>query len=642
MLTRRQSEVLISLYTSRERFLTAAELASDHDVSVRTIQNDVAVIRKCLKDCGAEIQSANSKGFKIIINDSDRFGHFLSEVHSNYEQTYSFNDQQTRVIYIMTKLLKEEGYIRSDKLADELYISRSRLTADLKIVRQSFDNYGIKLISKPAHGLKISGTEALIRQCIIKENIDIVQFAPVMDNNSDNGNNFTQIRNIVTEILINSHFVVSDVVFQNLIVHIITSLKRMKEGHYIEEGLINLDSSYKHVQDISSEIMKQCCRLYGLKYSQDETDLLALNIQGKREFSNDKYISKEINDFIFHTLVLIKDKYHIDFTNDVNLRIALALHTFPLITRLNSKMQLKNFMTYDIKQKYVVAFDIASLYAYELYQKYNIKISDDEVSFIALHFGGAMENRRHTGSRKILLISSEKKSNTILIRQKLDQWFKSDIELFDVLNPSQVEPGTIKKYDAVFTTDSDIADKYNAVLINFFLDDSDYQRIELAMNGYRSPNDIINKFDEEMFFFKDIKNKDDVISLLCNSAEQKFKLNHDLYNAVILHENVANSYFGHFIAMPHPDSLVTNNTFIGVCILKKPIIWDDNQKAKIVFLVSIEKNNPKAFNLWYYLSFLISNQKAIDDIIRKPTYDNFRKISLNLYNHIFEGGMDKQ
>lgn len=39
--------------------------------------------------------------------------------------------------------------------------------------------------------------------------------------------------------------------------------------------------------------MRQCCRVFGIEYSQGEANLLALNIQGKREYSNEKYVSRK-------------------------------------------------------------------------------------------------------------------------------------------------------------------------------------------------------------------------------------------------------------------------------------------------------------------------------------------------------------
>lgn len=50
----------------------------------------------------------------------------------------------------------------------------------------------------------------------------------------------------------------------------------------------------------------------------------------------------------------------------MSLRIALALHTLPLIPRMRLNMQLTNLMTFEIKQKYIIAFNVATLYAEEL------------------------------------------------------------------------------------------------------------------------------------------------------------------------------------------------------------------------------------------------------------------------------------
>ena len=39
--------------------------------------------------------------------------------------------------------------------------------------------------------------------------------------------------------------------------------------------------------------------------------------------------------------------------------------------------------------------------------------------------------------------------------------------------------------------------------------------------------------------------------------------------------------------------------------------------------MSTEMNNPKAFQLWPYLSSLISSPQQIHEILRESTYENF-------------------
>lgn len=43
-------------------------------------------------------------------------------------------------------------------------------------------------------------------------------------------------------------------------------------------------------------------------------------------------------------------------------------------------------------------------------------------------------------------------------------------------------------------------------------------------------------------------------------------------------------------------------------------------------LVSIEKNNPRAFQFWHYISSIVRNESKIKRIIENPTFDNFIKI----------------
>lgn len=446
----------------------------------------------------------------------------------------------------------------------------------------------------------------------------------------------TDIRNLLTDVFINSHFVISDVVFQNLVVHVVTSIKRMKNHHYISSNMVSLDESYNHVKMIADEIMKNVCRKYNLEFSQTESNLLAMNIQGKREISSSTYISDELNRFIYENLNIIREKFDVNLTDDMNLRISLALHTYPLIARIRSNMQLKNSMAYEIKQNFILSFDIASAFAYELYKKYGVKVIDDEISFLALHFESAIKSRKGDDTHKILLISSEKKSNTILIRQKLSLWFSNKIAVMDIINPSLVTKDVYKEYDVVLSTEEDIAKKHNAIRINFFPTDQDFSKISLAMDGYRTPEDILEKFNRKIFIQTDSITKSEAIHLLCEKACLAQLADSSLYDEIIKHENVVNTYFGHNLAVPHPESLVTDMSFVAVLCSKKPIDWEDGKNVRLVFLVSIGRNNPKAYSLWGYLSTLISNEDVIERIIKASDYDSMIRILYNLYAPIFQ------
>lgn len=87
---------------------------------------------------------------------------------------------------------------------------------------------------------------------------------------------------------------------------------------------------------------------------------MAIYIKGKSDYENDDYISEEVNTFILHALKEINEKFDIDFRQEIDLRISLALHLMPLLTRIEYNIQNENQLLDQIKQSFPLGFDIAA------------------------------------------------------------------------------------------------------------------------------------------------------------------------------------------------------------------------------------------------------------------------------------------
>ncbi len=634
MLIERQRNIINILIQNRDVYVTSKTLSEICGVSLRTIKSDMQLIKSEISNHGGHIESVSSKGFKLVIDDHSCFEFYINEINTN-SLTQSYYEQSERVSSIMTKLINNREPLNYDDLADEFFISRSTLSNDIKIAKSLFSKYDLDIVSYKRKYFVLKGDEKDIRQCIIKENLLMHSTGINKSDDSSFDKNVSTIKNILLESFIYHKIIISDYVFQNLIVHIYTSISRMKQNYYIDDSYkTRLGSSYKHIQIIADEIMHNICRIYDVQFSKQESDLLAIHIQGKREIYDDKYISKEIDDFVADTLTTIKNLYGFDFLDDLSLRMSLSLHIYPLLSRIQSNLQIKNDIKYEIKQNYILPFDIASSFCYELSKKYHVDITEDEISYIALHFLNATNNKISSKHLKIALFSAEKKSNTFIIRQKFNQWFGKDIETFDIYSLSQREVN-LNNYDVIFSTDKSFCEEFNVVHLDLFLDESDYQKVEFAINGFKNADDFLKKFNRNLFFNCDFNSKAEIIRFLCDKAVAEYQLDSTLYESIIEHETINTSYFGHNIAILHPKEPVTEKTFIMINILNKPINWDDHS-VKLVMLVSIEKNNPKALAAWYYLSFFISNQKIIDQILNTPTYDNFYFTLQDLYEHIIK------
>ena len=72
---------------------------------------------------------------------------------------------------------------------------------------------------------------------------------------------------------------------------------------------------------------------------------------------------------------------------------------------------------------------------------------------ISLCFAYGLENlNAEENAKSILVITPLKQSETILIRQRINQWFKNQIACLDFVNQVDLPAVELQKYDAVFTT----------------------------------------------------------------------------------------------------------------------------------------------------------------------------------------------
>lgn len=632
MLSSRQIQELVDYSKSRGEFLSSAEVARRHGISQRTLRNDLIAICNHISDHGAVLESVPSKGTRLVVVRQVAFQKELQSLLGGSGN--SSNDRPARIVHILRRLTNTKGYIPIQRLANEMFVARSTLAADLKSTREIVERYGLAIETKIHQGIRLVGDEANIRQCIIKENVNIPIDALAFAQNTEHLSlEYQTLSRILTEQLIKHRITVSDYVFQTIIVHLEISLNRMNNGYCVQDNQ-DLDHTYSHPLEVAREIIRECCRTYRLGYHEGEAVLLAINLQGKRELEGQEYVSEEISRFIFQTLGKIRNQFRVDLTNDMNLRISLALHTLPLITRAENGMQLENSITFDIKQKFVLAFDVASFYAQELWHEFGIQLTDDEISFLALHFSVSLERHSHIEDpKRVLVISSDRKSTTILIQQKLKQWFPNMIEAIDIINARQIDTVDFDKYDAVLTPDKSLAKKTGAIPIDFFLSDDEYNKVKLAISGFSKPEDLMDVFDRDMFYVGPIASKEEAFRIVTDNAQRVFPQDTSIYDAICAHEAFTNSYMGNLVAMPHPNNPITDRTFISVAVATNEVDWGIHSGAgvRLIMLVCVERDNPAAYSIWHCLSTLVADAANVERLMKNPTYETLLDVVHDSY-----------
>lgn len=620
MMTKRQYEILEHLLHHEGEFYSSKTLADLFGISVRTIKTDMKAIKQfSAKQNTFELQTLPSKGTRVVTENSEQA--YMTIESSKKQMNQAIKKQQgDRTLTLIQLLLDSTGYVSKYTLFEKLYISESTLYKSIHEVREKLKKYKLSLVYKTNYGYKIEGREIDKRLCMIQNDMIYDNLSPYAISE-----NLGRIYNIIADAFIRFKYQINEQSLQNITTHVALAVHRVKHGNVVEmqEDQDIMDRiEYK----ISENILNHFLPIYNISVTsfQNETILLTQTILGKGQYWQDNELRSDINEFINQAFILIHQKFSVNYETDETMKLYLALHLIPMFYRIRSRTQLENEMAPEIRQTFPLAYDIAIYFSILLSKHFDLDVSQDEVSFLALYFNYGLEKLNLVNfNKRVLILTTLRKSETVLLRHRILSWFPNQISEVTFADSNSYDYD-IENYDAIFSTDDDM-DKYKGGItkINIFPDEKDFDRINLAINGYTSIKSILDKFDKDCFFSGSLSSKSQVLKQLCDNAAKKYELPDHFMETIEAREDISPTYFGNHIAVPHPLTPLSKDTFVSVAILDKPIRWDATHMVQLIMLVSVEKNNPKAFQIWHYLSNLVRNDDTLDMILKNPTYEAF-------------------
>jgi Transcriptional antiterminator len=628
MLTDRQSSI-IKLVTESQDIISSSTIANELNVSTRTIINEIKSINEMITLHGANIESIPGKGYKLVINNKEKFYLYIDNCIFSNLNNNDLNNKENRINYLLTKLLISKKPVKLNYFIENLFISSSAIMVDIRMVKNILKYYDLKLVTVYNKGMVIEGSETNKRLCIIKEKINLNVDDRLNPNTLNRQTNI--VSDVVVKILIDEKFLVSDVFFQNLILHIQIAILRMVEGEYLQPSeVVSKVGINGHTVDIARKVYDELSKKFYFKINDTEICNLAIYLSGNRIPPDSELITKEVDEFIYEVLKDIRFNYKFDFTNNLNLRLQLALHIPPLIIRARNNIQITNDLLSTIKHNLSLAYNFATIMKNHIEQKYNVTInSDDEIGYIAVYFSMALKQLDiYKNQKKVLIITLARNSEILLFKQKILMHYSDKISTLDVVNINDIKNQEISLYDAVFTTCKYVPESLNlekVVKINYFIDSEDQKKIEkeLSKDSYI---DDIKTFLNEKFFLSHLNftDKNKLLRYMCSKMEESYSFDEGLFEAVIRRESYGGTLFENGIVITHPIPLISEKTIVCVGIVDKPIKWDCGE-AKVIFLISGAKDEIGISYGYRLISSFMSDKKEVDDLIEHQDYDYFIK-----------------
>lgn len=619
---------LLSLL-SQDKFQTADLLAKKMNLHVKTVRQMAHRLSGFLEKNGAEIQIKRGTGYKLNVIDFEKFKQIF---HSSLSQSPEMpNSSQERTQYLLEYFLNYGGYVKADELCDILYVSKRTLATDIKAMEKILNSYDILLERKPYYGMRISGKEFNIRQCMAKLRENSHEQASFL--NTEALQETSELSQLISTFLGQENFQISDIALQNLIIHIYIAIKRIKNNQYVP---LPEDDHAKYVSEDeyqrASRLAENLAKAYSVKFPKCEIIYMAIHFAGKRTMrisGSNIVISDNTISLVQSMLDEIYKAFQIDFRSDLELTISLGQHITPLQVRLRYGMKLKNPLLEDIKKRYCLAYVMASQASSVLMRHYHKVITPDEIGYIAINLELALERRRMKQYKKnILVVCASGAGTAKLLAFKMQSMFQDCIGKVTTCDEHSISQQDFSQIDYVFTT---IPIKEDVPVpiseMKMFLGGTDIALIRRMLNSNTS-YDILQYFPQNLFISNiSFDNKQEAIRYICNMMQKQGKVDETFYDAVIQREQMGFTCMENLGAMPHPCKALTNDTFVSVCILDKPIHWNEGHLVQVIFLISPSKNQTKNTQDFYMsLANLMLNQEYMKELIDTKNYAVLEKL----------------
>lgn len=627
---------LFKLLSNSKTPMKSEEICEKLDIAPRTLRNDLKEYRSTLLENGVALISKPGVGYQFEIINQDLYFSFIQELIKKETHSQSLIPvyPEERINYLIKLFLSTDKYIKIEELEEKLFVSRSTLTNDLKEVRERLEYYRLDIEIKPNYGIKVVGEEFNKRACISKYYFYTDSYEDVVLNMGKKDHKEI-IKKLLYDTINENNFTLTDIGFENLVIHIMIVLMRigkLSEDEGVESIYKNLE--YEKEFKIACSLVNKLEKQFEVKFPKKEIYYITIHLLGKKsmQYGNKDtlLIGKETQDLLNYIFKQIKENFQLDFSQDFELFRFLALHFQPMMNRLKYGLYIENPLIDKIRDENQLAFEI-SLYIGSIIKevkKYDVNIN--EIGYISLHFALALERyNEKIKSKNIIVVCASGAGSSQILLYKLKQKFKNYINeakvvrVYELLNIDQ------SKYDYIIST-VPITFKTQIPIINvqYFLDEED---VELVKNIFiQTENDysFINKYFKDELFFKDLigNTKEEVLKNMCDAVHKVMKIPSNFYQLVIEREEMAPTEFGNNIALPHPIKPITNTTFVAIAMLRKPIKWN-KQQVKFVFLISTKKDSKESLSLFNEsISALVFNKKAMLKLEKEPTLNKLKEI----------------
>lgn len=610
MLSAKQKELLNILLRQQQK-CTVEQYASMLNVSKRTVYSYLDLLEPELTQRGYQLIRSPGQGVEVIkgksINDETD------------EETDLFSIENRRMEMIYRILLKQEQ-VPFQTFCDEFYVSESSIRKDIVYMNQMLGNPEHLRFNISHKEIIVSGevNERTTCEALIHLNegfligndwqSKLIHLASLYDIKI-----IETVMSLVTDYIHDVKINLAEHYMVNISSVLIVLTSMAAEGRHIQDVDNLLD--YDRIRFLPNQILAK-------QFLGTLADQLALTFsEGDSQFLVEYLVADRIQIHNFEKIVdadrIIFEKIlkkmemliYVDFSSNEDYRNNLLLHLNAMAFRLRKGLKLKNDLLRQIKKEFEMLFNLTWVVLESEADALHIRISEDEVGFLVIHFQNFIDQQQRT--KRILLICPQGIATSEMILNRLRMVLPA-FNAIETASTSKAYRCNLDSIDFVVST-VDVEDIHKPVVrVSPVITDEDlrnimsfYQQQILQPSRHERKElkllTLMQYIKSDFVIEGDAENKEEIILNMAAKLQMAGYVNEGYGQTMLNRETNGSTDNIYQIALPHGDIKLVNKTIISFYLLKTAKKWK-NHVVKLVIFFNIAEND------------LTISKKILDDL----------------------------
>lgn len=472
-LNSRQKEIIQILTKSTVlNPITISLIADKLSISSRTVLREMPKIEKWLEE--NEFKFIKKPGVGLVIDENLENQKLILELLEVEKIEKEYSKEERKKIIISELLISQEP-IKLFYFTSLLKVSEGTLSNDLDSIEGWLKSFNIKLVRKPGLGIYVEGRENDYRKALInivydtleeKELINLLKGSLIT--NKENGVvefsienrllNFIDksiikaIEEIVAGLEKENDIRLVDSAYIGLVVHLSLAIQRIRNKENIKMDKDVLEELSKLPEfKIGEKLVRNIENKFNIEIPIDEIGYITMHLKGAKLRLNsiselENNISNlDVKRIVKNIIEIVENELNIFLKDDEKLLIDLTNHLVPAISRLKMKLNIRNPILKNIKEKYPMEYN-ATKKACEIL-KLNTKtdeIPESEIAYITMHIAAAIYKKGLEEKIKVVISCPTGIGTSSLLVAILEREF-NNVEVIGTISALNINEDKLKK-----------------------------------------------------------------------------------------------------------------------------------------------------------------------------------------------------